>query len=384
MKRNDRTEATKLYPRSLLDQRNLMMNKKTLYKLHKWAGVSIGLFLFLLALSGTALTFREELLPKLYPHLFAVKAGKEILPAHQLYEGIRPVLGKDKKVTNLYASEDPEEAYIFLYQKPESAFPMMLTVNPYTGKVVGEMNMIKNVFSFMLFLHAYLFLGKTGSYVVGVLGIVLIFFIISGIIIWLSKKEVLDKFKKSFRFSEGRKVQKLHHTMGLLLSLPLFISAMTGFLTVYDLPYYIARPLKGEEVRVPELEAAGTCSWEEEVKMLKSLTPEVEQKLISIHFCTAKSSIMKVSHGLHDKDFLKGYARFIVDPKTLATLQTFNSESDPSSWNLKRLLVYPLHTGEFFGLIGRWIVLLGGIGLMILYATGLRLFFKRRRSSLRE
>lgn len=355
------------------------MNRKFIYKLHKWAGVTLGFFLFLMALSGVGITFSHELLPRFYPDLFHIEVQEKSLAPHELYSRLHSRLSGGRKVTNIYSSEDADEAYLVLYRDPSKTFPVMMTINQYTGETVGEMSMIKNFFAIMLFMHANLFLGKVGSYFVGLLGLVLLFFVASGIYIWIPKKNLLDKVVHLFNRGTKRITQKLHHTLGLVFAIPLLISAFTGFFTIYDLPYYIMRPLKDEPVRIDEMERKGECHFEEEMSVLKTITPVMEKNLISIHFCSHKSNLMKVSYGLYDRDFLKGYGRIVVDPKETKILQTFNSETDPTTWNLKRLTIYPIHTGEYFGMTGRVINLLTGLALMLIFCTGLFLFISRRK-----
>jgi sulfite reductase (NADPH) flavoprotein alpha-component len=354
------------------------MNRKLLYKIHKWSGLTLGLFLFLLALSGMGISFTHELLPKFYPELFQIKSQDKSLPLEVIYVKAQKYLGEEKKITNLYATEDRDEGHLFLYKTPESKFPVMLTVNPYNGEVIGEMSMIRNFFAVMLFMHANLFLGNTGSYLVGILGLILVFFAISGLYIWLPHHNFLHKLKKTFYFNGNHLPQRIHHSLGILFAIPLLLSALTGFLTVFDLSYYLIRPLRGEAPRVEELQKQGQCSLQEQQNVLKMITPNMEKNLISVHFCSIKNAFMKVSYGLHSQNFLEGYSRMVIDPKSQKILQEFNSENDPSSWNLKRLTIYPLHTGEYFGMIGRVVNFFSGLALAIIFCTGYILFLKRR------
>lgn len=356
------------------------MNKKLLYKVHKWSGLSLGLFLFLLAISGMGISFTHELLPRFYPDLFQIKPQEKTLPLDVIYFKAQSYLGEKKKITNLYATEDRDEGHLFLYKSPESSFPVMLTVNPYTGSVIGEMSMIKNFFAVMLFMHANLFLGKSGSYLVGALGLVLVFFVVSGLYIWLPYRHFLYKLKRTFHFNQYHLPQKVHHSLGIIFAFPLLLSALTGFLTVFDISYYLIRPLKGETPRVEELQKQGHCSFLEQQNVLKMITPRMEKNLISIHFCSAKNSFMKVSYGLHSQNFLEGYSRLVIDPSSETILQEFNSEQDPSSWNLKRLTIFPLHTGEYFGMIGRVVNFFSGLALAVIFCTGYILFLKRRKT----
>src|SRR5690606_3052424 len=113
--------------------------------------------------------------------------------------------------------------WIFILKDPSKSLPVMMTVNPFTGETVGVMSMAKNVFAVMLFLHTNLFLGKIGSYFVGILGLIAGLFVISGIYLWLPRTSPLQKLKKGLR-AFGSSLQSLHHSLGLLFSIPLLVS----------------------------------------------------------------------------------------------------------------------------------------------------------------
>lgn len=354
------------------------MNKKLIYKIHKWTGVTFGFILFLLAISGVAITFKHELMPMMYPSYFHIEAGEAHLPLETIARKTQGHLGPEKSMTNLYAAEDKNEAHMILYKDPNASLAMLVTVNPYTGAVIGEMSLAKNVFAVMLFMHANLFLGKTGKYLVGISGLILFFFVLSGIYIWYPQNSFTQKIKRILQFKVNMS-QKLHHFMGLTFALPLAVSAITGFLIIFDFGYMIGRPINGDAHRPDEMEVVGVCEKEDQFKALSLLKPEEVKNLISIHFCSKKNSYMKASFGLQNQNFLNGYKRLVIDPKTQTILQDFDSSKDPASWNYKRLTLFPIHTGEYFGMIGRIIVFISGLGLMGLFISGIRLFFKRRK-----
>lgn len=350
------------------------MNKKTLYKIHRFAGLTLGFFLFLLGVSGTAITFREELLPKSYPELFNVKPDNKPLPVFKLYESALVYKSSTQEITNLYTSHHEDEAYMLMIKDSEKKFPLIWTINPYSGEIMGEMSMIKNFYAVMLMIHTNFLAGKVGSYLVGILGLVLTFFIISGLIIFTPKKSISVRYKGLLTFKWSS--QKIHHQLGVIAGIPLLLSALTGMFIVFDLPYYSARLFKSPP-RIEEAEEKGNCYYPDQLNVLKSISPLMENRLISIHFCSEKNRLMKITYGQSDRDFLDGYVREVIDPDLNLPLQVFDSQVDPKSWNFKRLLIYPIHTGQYFGFIGRMINFLLGLTLTLLFLTGIRLSIKR-------
>ena len=354
------------------------MSKKKLYKVHKISGLTLGFFIFLLALSGVFITFRAEIMPMVYP-AFHVTPGQKELPVETLLFNSKEHLGEAKLITNLYTAEDKESAYLVLFKDPEAALPGILAIDPYTGKITGEMAAWQNAFAVMLFFHANFFLGKIGGYLVGLLGAVLMFFVISGLYIWLPKHGTWAKFQRLITLKSKNNPQNIHHGIGLILGLPIFISAITGFLTIFDLLYPVGRMINKDPAYMEELVKVGTCNFRREVLALNILSEKQRENLISIHLCGKKNALVKATYGLHDRHFLQGYGRILIDVEKNEIVQTFNSATDPKSWNIKRLIIFPIHSGEYFGMPGRVINLITGLGLMVVFCSGVWLSVKRRK-----
>lgn len=343
-------------------------------------GLTLGTIMFLFGLSGVAITFRHELMPKVYPSMFHIEPEYKAISLERILTSAAAYLGPERRMTNVYASEDPDEAYMILVKDPKAWLPVMVTINQYDGKIVGEMGLIKNFFAVMLFMHSNLFMGKIGSYIVGVMGLVLLFFVVTGIYIWLPSRSLWGKFKRLIEIKRSNLSQKTHHFLGILFALPLAISAITGFLTIFDVTYIVGRPIIGDPVKVEEMEKTGACEFQDQLSALSFVTADMMENLISIHLCTQKSALMKVTYGLRSQHFLDGYGRILIDPAKQEIIQEINSDKDPKSWNFKRLFIYPIHSGEYFGLGGRIIVLISGIALMALFISGVILYIKRRKN----
>lgn len=335
----------------------------------------MGILMFLLAFSGILITFREELLPVVYTEFRVTPGETELHPAVILKNAQASLPGKT--VTNFYANGAIDEASLILFKDPTKALPGILVMNPYTGQFIGEMPLWKNVFAVALFFHANFFLGKTGEWLVGILGFILIAFVGSGLIIWLPKSNTAMKLKKTF--SRGVNSQKLHHQLGIILAVPLLVSGLTGFLTIFDLTYVVTRALNKDAARPEELAVVRPCDFNKDLSALSILNPEQLQNLISIHLCGKKNAYLRVSYGVKSRHPSDGYSRILIDPETRQIVQSFNSSKDPASWNFKRLLVYPIHSGEFFGFTGKLIVFLSGVGLMIIFISGLLLTIRRSK-----
>lgn len=348
------------------------MNKKSLYKWHKRLGLTLGFVLFVLAVSGVTVTYRDELLPVVYPELMQVTPLPERAPLTEQIAAAKAHL-KDMPFTHLYTSETDDTSSLFFY-KPEGAIlPHLLAIDPYTSEIKGSMPLIKNIFGVMVYLHANLLMGKVGSYIVGIMGLILTFFFISGIILWWPRDNWLSKIKLLPKSG----LRGLHRGLGIFLGLPLVFSALTGFILAFDLLQPIGR-LTGDAKKPEEKSELFTCNYDQQVSALNLLSPEQQKNLVSIHFCSTKNGLMKFSYGLDERSGHDGYIRIVVDPRTQKIVQKFDTTKDPASWSANALLVFPMHTGAYFGGLGRILIFACGIALAILYFTGLWPSLKRR------
>ncbi len=345
------------------------MNKKNLYRWHKNLGITLGLILFVLGLSGSVIVYRDELLPVVYPDIFLVKAEGQRRPVEDIILSARVHLGNDD-FTHLYTSERDDTATMIFTRPEGSLLPHLLTFNPYTGSLVGEMPLIKNIFGVMLYVHANLLLGKIGGYLVGLMGLLLMGFVISGVII-LWGPQMVNKIKKIPTLG----TRGLHRGIGIIFFVPLLFAGLTGFILAFD--------VLGDSNKPKDLVTTGTCHLEEQLESLSLLTAQDRSNIVSIHFCSKKNALMKISSGIHERDGHDGFRKFLIDTKLKKIVQSFDSEKDPAAWNRNALTIYPLHTGAYFGAIGKIIVLISGVALMGLYLTGLILSLRHRKKSSR-
>lgn len=347
------------------------MNKKNLYRWHKNLGMTLGLILFILGLSGASIVYRDELLPVIYPDVFLVEPQATRRPVEEIILATRAHLGSEN-FTHLYTSERDDTATMIFTRPEGSLLPHLITLNPYTATVKGEMPLIKNVFGLMLFVHANLLLGKIGSYIVGLMGLIMTGFVVSGVIL-LWGPHMMDKIKKLPLLG----TRGLHRGMGLAFAAPLVFVGMTGFILSFD--------ILGDGRKPKDLVSTGTCNLEEQLSSLKLLSPLQKTNIVSIHFCSKKNALMKISSGIHERDGHDGFRKVLIDPKLQKIVQEFDSEKDPAAWNRNALTIYPLHTGSYFGEIGRFVILISGIALIGLYLSGvlvsLRLRCKKKASA---
>jgi uncharacterized iron-regulated membrane protein len=133
-----------------------MTVKKIIGKVHLWLGLTSGIVVFIIAVTGCLLAFEQEINDLTQPYKFvkaqnaAFLAPSQILAiAEKEMPGKHPHSVQFGKPTDaarvVYYHEDPEYYYI-------------MWVNPYTGQVLKVRDMDKDFFRVVLMGHFYLWL----------------------------------------------------------------------------------------------------------------------------------------------------------------------------------------------------------------------------------
>lgn len=314
------------------------------------------------------ITYRDELLPVVYSDLMLVKTQEKRADLKDQIASARAYL-KDQPFTHLYTAETDDTSSMFFYRPEGALLPHLLAIDPYTSEVRGTMPLIQNIFGVMIYVHANLLLGKAGSWIVGLMGLLLTGFFISGLIIWWPLE---NHFLLKIKTLPKSGLRGLHRCLGLFLGLPLVFSALTGFILAFDLieKFGPTKPKEAIEMQ--------SCTYEEQLAALDLLSETQKQNLISIHFCSPKNGLMKFSSGLDERSGHHGYMRQVINPKTKEIVQAFDTTKDPETWSMNQLTIYPMHTGAYFGGLGRILIFICGIALCTLYITGIYPTIKKR------
>src|SRR3989337_4010707 len=90
------------------------MFKKVLLFLHRWLGLSSGLIVFIISITGAIFVFEEELFRVFHPELVYVTPAKVLKDINTLKEAAQNSLGTDKTIDNVYIYGDSDRAYCFL------------------------------------------------------------------------------------------------------------------------------------------------------------------------------------------------------------------------------------------------------------------------------
>ena len=211
------------------------MFKKTLFQLHWFFGITAGLVLALMGITGATVSFQDEILDWLNPTVLKVqKLDSGVLAPAELVRIVEATEGK--QVAMIWGGLDTDSASrIFFTPPPGERRGQLRYVDPYTGSYQGDVTGL-DFFNLMLQLHRFLAIGDTGRQITGACTLMLLFFCLSGLYLRWPRKALnwrawltLDWAKKGRSFNWD-----LHAVAGTWCLVFYLLAALTGLSWSYE------------------------------------------------------------------------------------------------------------------------------------------------------
>ncbi|MBC7828202.1 MAG: PepSY domain-containing protein [Chitinophagaceae bacterium] len=228
-----------------------MKKRNTIHRsflvVHRWLGLSTGLVVFIVSVTGCLYVFEEEW-REIFQHeyLHVEKPGGNRKSITQLTGIVRNAY-PNELITNIRFVEERNAAFVFNTKTARA-----ISVNPYTGGIIGYRNMRRDFMNVVLEIHLNLLLGKTGAQIVR--WNVLIFFMmcITGLILWWPRQKRF--FKQAITIKWKTKSWKrlnwgLHSVLGFYALAVLLIVSLTGIFWVFDTAKSFVRAATSSPVR---------------------------------------------------------------------------------------------------------------------------------------
>ena len=200
--------------------------KKALLAFHRWSGISAGLIIVLVGVTGSLLVFEDELDVALSPDLYSAEVKGSRLPLDQVvsqavrtYPGWQPAFvsrlddapGRTLTVTLVDAGGNERQVF----------------VDPFTAEIVGERSSLSSM-ALIRRLHGDLTLGAVGENALGLLSVLLMAMFAIGLALWWPRKERLPgALTVKWDGGSRRVIRDLHNLGGVYMFAFLFLSAVT-------------------------------------------------------------------------------------------------------------------------------------------------------------
>ncbi len=362
------------------------MLKKTLFQLHWFFGITAGLVLALMGITGAAVSFQDEILRALNPSVLTVeKREAGVLPPAELVRKLEATEGQT--VAMLFVeSESGNAARVFFTPPPGERRGQLRYFDPYTGDYMGDV-VGQEVFGFLLQFHRFLVMGDTGRNITGACTLILVFFCLSGLYLrwprqvaswraWLT----LDWRKKGRAFNWD-----LHSVFGTWCLLAYLLSALTGLYWSYDwysqgLTKLLSDAPQNERVRKRGPAPEGPAPVANYDAIWSSIYSNAGPGLsaYNIRMPAVAGQPATVYYLLNNSPHDRALNQINLDPAT-GEVKSHDRYASKTLGSQLLTSVYALHTGSYFGLAGRIILTVSSVLMPLFFITGWLLYLDRRR-----
>jgi len=353
--------------------------------IHKWTSLVSTAFMLLLCVTGLPLIFHHEI-----GHLTGTEVEAPPMPPGT------PMANMDSVVAAAQALH-PQRVVQYLFRDPDETEQWTVSLNDSvtatdgakyvavdarTAKVLAQPVFDEGFMYVMLTLHVELFAGLPGKLFLGLMGLLMVIAVVSGLVLYAPFMRKLEFGTVRRDRSPRVKWLDLHNLLGIVTLVWVLVVGATGVINTwadlvlkfwqFDQLAQMTAPYK----TLPPPERLGSL----EQAMRAAIAREPTMKL---GFVAYPGTLFSSAH--HYAVFMRGtepltarlFKPVLVDAQTGQV-----TESRELPWYVTALLVsQPLHFGDYGGMPMKVIWALLDLITIVVLASGLVLWTKRRRSS---
>lgn len=371
--------------------------KKISGVLHLWLGLVSGLVVFIVSLTGCLFVFNQEISSLLHHEVLYIQkpAVDKPLSLTQLKETADKKLGGASFYVTTYP--DKTHAWEFMLYEPgnQDAFWFFNTIksyksvfiNPYTGRITGEIDYKKDFFIVVKYLHWSLLLNtKYGQPIVGYSTLIFVILLITGLVLWWPKNLKKANFDKSFKISWRARFKRLNYDLhnvpgfyAMLLSLILALTGMVWAMKWFQATVYV---LASQSLSPPATEVLVSDSTVTAIQSPLDLAYyKAKQRFphagkLSVSPPAGSTGVITIS-AYKDKGAYYGADALTFDQYTGKLIGTKNFKDKNAGEKLLDMN-YDIHVGAILGLPGKIIAFIASLIAASLPVTGFMIWWGRR------
>jgi uncharacterized iron-regulated membrane protein len=221
--------------------------KKFIRKIHLLLGLTSGIVIFLSILPASIFVWEEELTQIRDKELIFVENQGNHMDLSELTPLVKNYLPPEKELSNVTIYNDPIKSVVFETYKSnnnpswsffsEYEYWDKIYVNPYSGKILGETNMIYDWIYLCRVMHQQLLLNyEIGHWPVAIATLIMFAMLLSGLYLWWPKK--IKNTAQRLKIKWGAKWRRLnfdlHSNLGFYSIIFVLFFAITGLVWSFD------------------------------------------------------------------------------------------------------------------------------------------------------
>jgi uncharacterized iron-regulated membrane protein len=356
--------------------------RRIVTRVHRWTGLAIMACMLVAAVTGIWLTFRVEMDRLVNPELRTVQPGGSQVPLASIATAIaRQFPNAD---IHTFILQDRADDSISAYLDSRDGTPLALDrvfYNPYTGAFLGGSNTRDLVFaranvdSLIDRLHYSLWIQAWGLSLMGIVAGVWLFTSCIGLLLaWPRARAFVSAWRPllSVRPDRGtyQTSYQLHRAIGVWCFPVLIVLAFTSF--YQNMPQYVRpvvdalSPLATRPAGHPVMPGTPIVSADRALASLGARFPEGNAQSIGVDRSQGRYAIL---FRLPGDLSTNGDNWAFVDLVSGAVVGEQIGRTQAAGDTFLRW-IFPLHTGTAFGLPGRIVIALTGVGLVAMLVSG--------------
>jgi uncharacterized iron-regulated membrane protein len=250
--------------------------RRALFQVHLWTGVTAGLYVFVVCVTGAALVFRIDMQKAAYPRLFTPSAPGPLADPVTIMEHVQAAY-PDGRLAGVDAPSTARSTYL-AYVTKGSEFLTVL-VDPVNARVLGllpDRTWVRTLQD----LHFDLLAGRTGRVVNGVGALLLLAMCVTGLVIWWPG---IGQWRRALTVDVARSWKRviwdLHSAVGIWTLALTAMWAITGLNFVFpgQIRAMINRLSPISVVRAPQSDSstsgASPPTWQSIVETARARVP---------------------------------------------------------------------------------------------------------------
>lgn len=363
-------------------------------KLHLWLGLTSGLLVFIISITGCLYAFQVEIGDATQPYRFVDAQEKAFLLPSQL-EVIAQKQLPDKKIHSVQYAGKQNAAQVSFYSF-EPDYYYIAYLNPYTGEVLKVKDMNWDFFRLVLMGHYYLWLPPAiGQPVVASATLVFLLMLISGLVLWWPRNKSVAKQRFSIKWDARwrRKNYDLHNVLGFYATWVVIFLAITGLVWGFqwfaNATYWTT---SGGKMMLPYEEPLSDTTHLGAQRMavdkvwLKMKKENPRAQVIEVHFPEKNSSAIVANINPDGSTYWKIDYRYFdrYTLKELSVKHLWGKYAQTSTADKLMRMNYDIHVGAILGLPGKILAFFASLICASLPITGFYIWWGRRKKERKE
>ncbi|EEH69968.1 MULTISPECIES: PepSY domain-containing protein [Acinetobacter] len=367
------------------------MFKKVFFQIHWFLGITAGLILSLMGITGAIYSYDQQILKWINQESYVVEVVNtpKLTPA-QLYQHFNQQQ-PEIEINSITIAANPAASSTVNIKKEGARRGYNMMVNPYTAEILPEVKG-REFFQFIQRLHRNLTAGEYGAQITGASTLMLIFFVLSGLYLRFPKKHSLKQWLFIKPKLKGRNfIWDLHAVVGTWVVAFYLLFACTGLYWSYD--WWRAGMFKVMGVEQPQ-------RHQQNHDQNKKEQPDLSNQQVNTILTQAWTGV--------NANIGREYSSLTLNIPKLADQKIEVTFIDPTpqherarnqaiynyqSHQFEKLDLYedkklnekimssmlPVHRGSFFGSTYQFIAMLASLTMPLFFVTGWMLYLKRRK-----